>query len=144
MSNQGYWKDIAIINNFHVYTIDQFKTETYEQNAKTWNRECCHCAISLWPTCSNLTITQVLKIVLTWEWCLVFEFWWKYYREVLAKLYGDNILCFMFLRFVHMFLFWIDLCSKHESCWYLWYLSSSFGLTWKYVVDNLLCFYKDT
>jgi hypothetical protein len=33
MSNQGYWKDITTINNFHVYTKDQFKTETYEQNA---------------------------------------------------------------------------------------------------------------
>jgi hypothetical protein len=35
MSNQSYWKDITNINNFHVYNKDQFKTETYEQNAKT-------------------------------------------------------------------------------------------------------------
>jgi len=35
MSNQGYWKDITIINNFYVYTKDQFKTETWEKDAKT-------------------------------------------------------------------------------------------------------------
>ena len=34
MSNQGYWKDITIINNFHVYTKDQYKTETCEKDAK--------------------------------------------------------------------------------------------------------------
>jgi len=35
MSNQGYWKNITIIKNFHVHTKDQFKTETCEKDAKT-------------------------------------------------------------------------------------------------------------
>jgi len=34
MSNQGYWKDITIINNFHVYTKDQFKTRNVWKRRK--------------------------------------------------------------------------------------------------------------
>ena len=36
-----------IISNFHVYFKGQFKTEMYEKDARTRNREWCHCAISL-------------------------------------------------------------------------------------------------
>ena len=43
-SNQSLWKFNSIIYNFHVYTKSQFKTETYEKDARTWNMEYCHCA----------------------------------------------------------------------------------------------------
>jgi hypothetical protein len=34
MSNQGYWKDIAIINNFHVYTKTNSKQKHMNKTQK--------------------------------------------------------------------------------------------------------------
>jgi len=38
-STQDHWKDNTIINNFHVYTKVQLKTETYEKYTRTRNRQ---------------------------------------------------------------------------------------------------------
>jgi len=40
-SIQDYWKDNAIINNFHVYTKSQLKTETCEKDTRTRKQEIC-------------------------------------------------------------------------------------------------------
>jgi len=42
MSNQSHWKDNSFIQNIHVYTKDQFKTEMCEKDARTRNKENCH------------------------------------------------------------------------------------------------------
>jgi len=38
-STQDHWKDNTIINNFHVYTKVQLKTETCEKDTRTRNRQ---------------------------------------------------------------------------------------------------------
>jgi len=38
-STQYHWKDNTIINNFHVYTKTQIKTETCEKDTRTRNRK---------------------------------------------------------------------------------------------------------
>jgi len=38
-STQDHWKDNTIINNFHVYTKAQLKTETCEKDTRTRNRQ---------------------------------------------------------------------------------------------------------
>jgi len=41
-STQDYWKDNTIINNFHVYTKVQLKTETCEKDTRTQKQAVCH------------------------------------------------------------------------------------------------------
>jgi len=38
-STQDHWKDNTIINNFHVYTKGQLKTETCEKDTRMENRQ---------------------------------------------------------------------------------------------------------
>jgi len=39
ISTQDHWKDKSDINNFHVYDKVQLKTETYEKDTRTRNRQ---------------------------------------------------------------------------------------------------------
>jgi len=38
-STQNHWKNKSVINNFHVYDKVQLKTETYEKDTRTQNRQ---------------------------------------------------------------------------------------------------------
>jgi len=38
-STQNHWKDKSVINNFHVYVKVQLKTETYEKDTRTQNKQ---------------------------------------------------------------------------------------------------------
>jgi hypothetical protein len=53
-SNQSHWKANKILYNFHVYTENQFKTETCEKDTRMRNREFCPVQLA---TASDLLAT---------------------------------------------------------------------------------------